>query len=74
MGVIGERVIGPRDIGLHGRGMLLVVISIVFNIISLCLVITRAASRLMVGRSLGKDDYTIIVSMVSFSTIVAVRR
>ncbi|KAA6408501.1 MAG: integral membrane [Lasallia pustulata] len=63
MGSIGQRAIGERDIGLHGRGMVLVVVSIAFDIIGLCLVITRAASRLMIGRSLGKDDYTIIVSM-----------
>lgn len=67
MGVIRQRVIGERDIGLHGRGTVLVVVSIAFNIISLCLVVTRAASRLVIGRRLGKDDYTIIVSMVGSS-------
>ena len=74
MAFISQRVIGERDIGLHGRGMVLVVVSIAFNIIGLCLVITRAASRLTIGRSLGKDDYTIIVSMVGFSMIVTVGR
>ncbi|MCJ1305691.1 hypothetical protein MMC08_008507 [Hypocenomyce scalaris] len=57
-------VIGQRDLGLHGRGMLLVIVSIVFTITSILLVIMRASSRLIIGRHLGKDDYTIMVSLV----------
>ena len=67
-------VIGQRDLGLHGRGMLLVIVSIVFTITSILLVIMRASSRLIIGRHLGKDDYTIMVSLVGFSELVTMWR
>ena len=63
-------VIGQRDLGLHGRGMPLVIVSIVFTITSILLVIMRAGSRLIIGRHLGKDDYTIMASLVGFSELV----
>lgn len=48
----------------NGRGVNLVVISIVFTTVAVGLVGTRVASRLTTGRKLGSDDYAIILSMV----------
>ena len=55
----------PRDNQLHGRGVNLAVISIVFTFIAVCLVASRLASRLTTGRKLHEDDYAIIASVVS---------
>ena len=54
-----------RDNQLHGRGVNLAVISIVFTFVAFCLVVSRLASRLTSGRKLHEDDYAIIASMVS---------
>lgn len=54
-----------RDNQLHGRGVNLAVISIVFTFVAICLVCSRLASRLTTGRKLHEDDYAIIASVVS---------
>lgn len=56
-----------RDNQLHGRGVNLAVISIVFTFVAICLVCSRLASRLTTGRKLHEDDYAIIASVVSTS-------
>ena len=61
-------VIYPRDNQLHGRGVNLAVISIVFTFVAFCLVISRLASRLTTGRKLHEDDYAIVASMVSLAS------
>ncbi|KAF6222086.1 hypothetical protein HO133_001172 [Letharia lupina] len=53
-----------RDNQLHGRGVNLAVISIVFTFVAICLVCSRLASRLTTGRKLHEDDYAIIASVV----------
>ena len=58
-------VIHVRDNQLHGRGVNLAVISIVFTFVAVCLVASRLASRLTTGRKLHEDDYAIIASVVS---------
>ena len=58
-------VIYARDNQLHGRGVNLAVISIVFTFVAVCLVASRLASRLTTGRKLHEDDYAIIASVVS---------
>ena len=60
-------VIYARDNQLHGRGVNLAVISIVFTFVAVCLVVSRLASRLTTGRKLHEDDYAIIASVVSFA-------
>ena len=57
-------VLEARDVGFHGRGTNLVVISIIFLSIALCLVGARVTSRVTTGRKLGLDDYAIIASVV----------
>ncbi|KAL9134164.1 MAG: hypothetical protein Q9175_004658 [Cornicularia normoerica] len=52
-----------RDNQLHGRGVNLAVISIVFTFVAVCLVASRLASRLTTGRTLHEDDYAIIASV-----------
>lgn len=58
-------VIYTRDNQLHGRGVNLAVISIVFTFVAVCLVVSRLASRLTTGRKLHEDDYAIVASVVS---------
>ena len=60
-------VIYARDNQLHGRGVNLAVISVVFTFVAVCLVASRLASRLTTGRKLHEDDYAIIVSVVSLA-------
>lgn len=60
-------IIHPRDNQLHGRGVNLAVISIVFTFVAVCLVASRLASRLTTGRKLHEDDYAIIASVVSLA-------
>lgn len=57
-------VIYARDNQLHGRGVNLAVISIVFTFVAVCLVASRLASRITTGRKLHEDDYAIIASVV----------
>ena len=57
-------VIYARENQLHGRGVNLAVISIVFTFVAVCLVISRLASRLTTGRKLHEDDYAIVASAV----------
>ena len=66
-------VIYARDNQLHGRGVNLAVISIVFTFVAVCLVISRLASRLTTGRKLHEDDYAIIASMVSLAHLEKLR-
>ena len=58
-------ILEPRQIGVHGRGVNLVIVSIIFVTIAFCLVGARVGSRLSTGRKLGPDDYAIIASVVS---------
>ena len=57
-------VLEARDVGFHGRGTNLVIISIMFLSAALCLVGARVTSRVTTGRKLGLDDYAIIASVV----------
>ena len=61
-------VIYARENQLHGRGVNLAVISIVFTFVAVCLVGSRLASRLTAGRKLHEDDYAIIASVVSLAS------
>lgn len=61
-------VIYARDNQLHGGGVNLAVISIVFTFVAVCLVASRLASRLTTGRKLHEDDYAIVASMVRLAT------
>ena len=49
---------------LHGRGINLFIISIVFPSAAMGLVMNRIFSRIAVKKQLGRDDYTIAFSMV----------
>lgn len=60
-------VIYARDNQLHGRGVNLAIISIIFTFVAVCLVASRLASRLTSGRKLHEDDYAIIASVVSLA-------
>ena len=57
-------VLEARDVGFHGRGTNLVIISITFLSVALCLVGARVTSRVTTGRKIGLDDYAIITSVV----------
>ena len=48
----------------HGRGVDLFIISILFCFIAVCLVVVRVFSRGTLGKKLGSDDIVIIFSMV----------
>ncbi len=52
---------------LHGRGLNLFIIAIVFSWVAAFLVVARLLSRYRIGRNVGKDDYVISVSMVRAS-------
>lgn len=54
-----------RNAGFEGRGHELFVITLVFTIVAACFVAVRAFVRVSLG-ALGKDDYTIFASLVSF--------
>lgn len=57
-----------RDMSLHDRGAVLVIMSIVFTVVALALVAMRFVSRLLSKRQLGLDDYAILLSLVRFTT------
>lgn len=57
-------ILEARDVGFHGRGTNLVIISITFLSVAFCLVGARVTSRVTTGRKLGPDDYAIIASVV----------
>lgn len=59
--------IDMRDVGMHGRGMALVYITISFSILALFLVSMRLVTRLSAKCTLGMDDYAIALSMVCIS-------
>ena len=65
-------VLEARDVGFHGRGTNLVIISIVFLAVAFCLVGARVVSRVTTGRKLGLDDFAIIASVVRSHTLVGV--
>ena len=65
-----EDVLGPRDVGLAGRGSSLVVISIVFTSLALLLVILRIGARLFAGLRLGADDVAIAFSVVNSTPLL----
>ena len=58
-------VIEARDVGFHGRGTNLVIISIIFLTVAFFLVGARVTSRVTTGRKIGLDDYAIMASVVS---------
>ena len=62
-------VIRARDMSLHNRGAVLVVISIVFNSVASGLVAIRLGTKLASRRKLGLDDYAILLSLVRFVDI-----
>lgn len=57
-------VVEGRDVGIKGRGIELVIVSIVFTAVAVALVATRLSTRFQTGRKLGKDDYAIVASVV----------
>lgn len=56
-----------RDLNVHNRGAVLVIISIIFNSLALALVAMRLATRMAVKCQLGPDDYAILLSLVGFT-------
>lgn len=54
-----------RNVGIQGRGVELVIVSLVFVSVALCLVLGRLWSRMAAKRSFGLDDYAITLSLVS---------
>ena len=62
-------VIRARDMSLHNRGAVLVVISIIFNSVALGLVAMRLGTKLASRRKPGLDDYAILLSLVRFIDI-----
>ena len=48
----------------HGRGVNLFIIAILFAFIAACAVISRLLSRRAIGKGLGPDDVVITLSMV----------
>ena len=54
-----------RESGLGGRGSLLVIVSIVFNLVAVLMVVMRMISRTLCLKERGWDDYTILFSVVS---------
>ena len=54
-----------RDVGIHGRGTNLVVISIIFTLVAAGFVFGRFFSRMTSGRILHYDDWVILTSLVS---------
>ena len=65
-------VLEVRDVGFHGRGTNLVIISITWLSVAFCLVGARVASRVTTGRKLGPDDYAIIASVVKSNPLLEV--
>ena len=65
-------VLEARDVGFHGRGTNLVIISIIFLSVAFCLVGARVTSRVTTGRKLGLDDYAIIASVVRSHPVLEV--
>ena len=57
-----------RGLGLGGRGSLLVIVSIVFNLVAVLMVVMRMISRTLCLKERGWDDYTILFSVVSTQT------
>lgn len=60
-------VVQPREREFHGRGLNLAIIAVVFVVVAVCLVMSRLAARVSLGRRLGPDDYVIVLSVVSHS-------
>ena len=58
-----------RGTGLGGRGSLLVIVSIVFNLVAVLMVVMRMISRTLCLKERGWDDYTIMFSVVSTQTV-----
>lgn len=58
-----------RDVSVHKRGAVLVVISIAVNAVAFGLVALRLGARLASKRKLGMDDYAILLSLVCFADI-----
>lgn len=57
-------IIATREVGVEGRGVNLVIISLVFAVASFAMVASRVCSRLRAKYALGLDDYAIILSLV----------
>ncbi|MCJ1464379.1 hypothetical protein MMC07_002992 [Pseudocyphellaria aurata] len=56
--------IQTRDMSVHNRGAVLVVVSIVFNSVAFALVALRLGTRIVGKRTLGMDDYAIFLSLI----------
>lgn len=54
-----------RDVPLTGHGFSLVLLSIIMPLVCLILTLNRVWWRSWIGRTFGKDDGLIIISMVS---------
>lgn len=55
--------------GLHGPGVGLVIVGLVFGVISAATVTGRLLSRFTTKRIVGSDDYFIVASLVSYPAI-----
>ena len=67
-------VLEARNVGFHGRGINLAIISIVFLSVAFILVAARVTSRVTTGRKLGRDDYAIMASVVRLHSLREVER
>ena len=54
-----------RDVGFHGRGVKLVIFSIVFTVVAMAFVAARVFKRVHTGRKLYHEDFVIVASVVS---------
>lgn len=57
-------VIIGRDLGVHGRGIELMIVTLVFSAVAAGLVMARVISRAKSGRKLHADDHVIVASVV----------
>ena len=62
-----------RDVGFHGRGVVLAVVAIVFTSLSLTTVVCRFVCRHLHAGRYGNDDRVIAFSMVYRYPILSVR-
>lgn len=53
-------------VGIQGRGLSLVIVALVFAVVATATVIGRLLSRVAMKRSIGKDDYAMVLSLVSW--------
>lgn len=60
----------PKVVGIQGRGLGLVIVALVFVVVATATVIGRLLSRASMKRSIGKDDYAMVCSLVSWLSVL----